>query len=145
MIRSVFIIHDSGLCLLSRSYDDKAKNLDLFSGLLVAISSFAKNLIGEKINEIRMEHRNIFYESKKMIIVAIVTSEKKISKRKISTIMRRIHNNFARDYHEYLKQEIIEPQIYGDFSRTIDDILQTSGLVNINDLPVEKKVISSIH
>ncbi len=53
MIRSVFIIHDSGLCLLSRSYDDNSKNIDLFSGLLVAISSFARNLIGEKINEIR--------------------------------------------------------------------------------------------
>ena len=145
MIRSVFIIHDSGLCLLSRNYDDNSRNIDLFSGLLVAISSFARNLIGEKINEIRMEHHNIFYESKKMIILAIITSEKKISKRKISTIMRRIYNNFVRDYHEYLKQEIIEPQIYGDFSRTIDDILQTSGLVNINDLPVEKKVISSIH
>ncbi|MHA2245031.1 MAG: hypothetical protein ACXADY_08685 [Candidatus Hodarchaeales archaeon] len=146
MIRSVFLIHESGLCLLSRSYDEDSKrNIDLFSGLLVAISSFARNLIGEEINEIRMEHHNIFYESRKTLVLALVTSEKKIAKRKLSTIMRRIYSNFIQQYQEYLKQEIIEPQIFEAFADTIDRILQTSDVVRTDLLPEEKRHLTNIH
>jgi len=140
MIRSVFIIHESGLCLFSRSYSDNPQNIDLFSGFLVAVSSFAKNMIGEKLNEIRMEHHIIFYESRKTIVLALVTSQKKISKRKITIIMRRIYNNFLEQYNEHLEHNIIEPEIFRDFSSTIDDILQTSGIVNRNRSQVEKTI-----
>lgn len=143
MIRSVFIIHESGLCLLSRSYSDDSQNIDLFSGFLVAVSSFAKNMIGEKINEIRMEHHTIFYESKKAIVLALVTSEKKIAKRKISLIMRRIYNNFVEQYYEFLELDLIEPTIFRDFSFTIDSILDTSGV--IKDRSSVKKTITSLH
>ncbi len=145
MIRSVFILHESGLCLLSRTYDENSNNIDLFSGLLVAISNFAKNLIGENVHEIRMEHHNIFYESKKTLILALITSEKKITKRKTSTIMRKIYTAFVKQYQEHLKQEIIEPKIFGDFTTTIDNILQNSGVIRINKTPVEEKTISRIH
>ena len=145
MIRSVFILHESGLCLLSRTYDENSNNIDLFSGLLVAISNFAKNLIGDNIHEIRMEHHNIFYESKKTLILALITSEKKITKRKTSTIMRRIYTAFVKQYQEHLKQEIIEPKIFRDFTMTIDNILQNSGVLRINKTPVEEKTISRIH
>ncbi|MFX1536363.1 MAG: hypothetical protein ACFFDI_19265 [Promethearchaeota archaeon] len=143
MIRRVFLIHESGLCLLSRSYGNDSQNIDLFSGFLVAVSSFAKNMIGEKINEIRMEHHIIFYESRKTIVLALVTSEKKVSKRKISMIMRRLYNNFIEQYHEYLEHDLIEPSIFSDFSLTIDNILQTSGVIKLD--PTEKETISSIH
>ncbi|UCG03909.1 MAG: hypothetical protein JSW11_07965 [Candidatus Heimdallarchaeota archaeon] len=145
MIRSIFIIHESGLCLLSRSYGDESQNIDLYSGFLVAVSSFAKNMIGEKINEIRMEHHIIFYESKKEIVLALVTSGKNISKRKISTIMRRIYFNFVDHYHEFLEQELIEPNIYRDFSIIIDNILETSGLMKLDRSSLENESISSIH
>ena len=144
MIRSVFIIHESGLCLLSRSYDNDSQNIDLFSGFLVAVSSFAKNMIGEEINEIRMEHHAIFYESKKSIVLALVTTEKKISKRKISTIMRRIYNNFTEHYHDFLEQDLIEPNLFRDFSSRIDSILQTSGVMRL-DLSSIENTISSTH
>lgn len=145
MIRSVFILHESGLCLLSRTYGKKSKNIDLFSGLLVAVASFAKNMIGDNIHEIRMEHHNIFYESKKTIILALITSEKKISKRKLSTIMKKIYKAFVGQYQEHLKQQIIEPKIFEDFKMTIDNILQTNGLVKEKHLQARKKTISSMH
>ncbi|MFX1514943.1 MAG: hypothetical protein ACFFC6_01450 [Promethearchaeota archaeon] len=144
MIRSVFIIHESGLCLLSRSYSGDSQNRDLFSGFLVAVSSFAKNLIGEKINEIRMEHHKIFYESRKALVIALVTSEKKISNRKLSTIMKRIYNNFIEQYNDYLEHNIIEPEIFRDFSTTIDNILQTSG-ITILDYKQAEKTITGVH
>ncbi|MFX0207390.1 MAG: hypothetical protein ACFFDT_15485 [Candidatus Hodarchaeota archaeon] len=144
MIRSVYIIHESGLCLLSRSYYDDSQNIDLFSGFLVAVSSFAKNMIGEKINEIRMERHTIFYESKKSIVLALVMSENKISKRKISTIMRRIHNNFVDQYRDFFEQDIVEPNLFRDFSTTIDSILQTRGVLRPDRSSV-KQTISSAH
>lgn len=144
MIRSVFIIHESGLCLLSRSYGDDPQDIDLFSGFLVAVSSFAKNMIGENINEIRMEHHAIFYESRKSIVLALVTSEKKIAKRKISTIMRRIYNNFVEQYHEFLELNLIEPNIFRNFSTTIDSILQTSGVMKLDHSLMEEETISSV-
>ncbi len=145
MIRSVFIIHESGLCLLSRSYGGNSQNIDLFSGFLVAVSSFAKNMIGEKINEIRMEHHVIFYEARKTIVLALVTSEKKISKRKISTIMRRLYNNFIEQYHDFLELDLVEPNIFKNFSITVDNILQTSGVINLERSQVEEKTIPSVH
>ena len=144
MIRNVFIIHESGLCLLSRSYGDESGNIDLFSGFLVAVSSFAKNMIGEKINEIRMERHAIFYESRRTIVLALVTSEKKISKRKISTIMRRLYNNFVEQYYEYLEHELIEPRIFRGFSVTIDNILLTSGVISLERSRI-KTPISGVH
>jgi len=145
MIHSVFLIHESGLCLLSRTYGDKSQNIDLLSGLLFAISSFARNMIGEDINEIRMEHHNIFYEARKTIVLALVTSDKKISKRKLSTIMRRIYTNFVQQYQEYIKQQIIEPQIFENFKTTIDKILHTSGMLKIDYSLAEEKTISSVY
>lgn len=144
MIRSVFIIHESGLCLLSRSYSEDSQNIDLFSGFLVAVASFAKNMIGEKINEIRMEQHVIFYESRKSIVIALVISEKRLSKRKLSTIMRRLYNNFVEQYSDYLEHNIIEPEIFRNFASTIDNILQTSGATNIDHSQVEKTV-SGVH
>jgi hypothetical protein len=144
MIRSVFIIHESGLCLFSRSYSDDSQDIDLFSGFLVAVSSFAKNMIGEKINEIRMEQHTILYESKKSIVLALVTSEKKISNRKISTIMRRIHNNFIEQYHDFLEQDIIEPNLFRGFSTTIDSILQTSGVIRLDRSSMEQTISSAL-
>jgi hypothetical protein len=143
VIRSVFIIHESGLCLLSRSYSDDSQDIDLFSGFLVAVSSFAKNMIGEKINEIRMEHHTIFYEFRKMIVLALVTSEKKISKRKISTIMRRIQNNFIDQYHNFFEQDFIEPHLFRDFSTTIDSILHTSGVMRLDRSSIEETIFST--
>ncbi|MFX0013870.1 MAG: hypothetical protein ACFFB2_03825 [Promethearchaeota archaeon] len=145
MIRKVFIIHESGLCLLSRSYGDESDDVDLFSGFLAAISSFAKNMIGEKINEIRMEHHSIFYESRETIVLALVTSEKQISKRKLFTTMRRIYSKFIQQYQEYLNQKIVEPSLFKDFRSSLDNILQTSGLVELKHPLIEGKVISSIY
>jgi hypothetical protein len=117
----------------------------LFSGLLVAVSSFAKNMIGENIHEIRTEHHHIIYESKEAVLLAIVTAERGISKRKMSNIIRTIYNAFIRQYQEHLDQEIVEPQIYEKFSDTIDNILQKSGVVKKNDVLLDKEIISGIH
>ncbi|MFW9906086.1 MAG: hypothetical protein ACFFFH_17315, partial [Candidatus Thorarchaeota archaeon] len=138
------IIHESGLCLVSRSYGDESQNIDLFSGFLVAFSSFAKNMIGEKINEIRMERLTIFYESKRSIVLALVTSENEISRRKISKIMRRIHNNFIEQYHDFLEQDFVEPNLFRDFSTTIDSILQTSRVIRLDSSSIEETISSTL-
>ncbi|MFX1508254.1 MAG: hypothetical protein ACFFDC_19400, partial [Promethearchaeota archaeon] len=90
-----------------------------------------------------MEHHTIHYEFKKSIVLALVTSEKKISKRKISTIMRRIHNNFIEQYHKFFEQDCIEPNLFRDFSSRIDSILQTSGVMSLDRSSIQKTVSSA--
>lgn len=132
MINSVFIIHDSGLCLLSRSYEaDSEYKTDLLSGFLAAVSSFAKNMIGEEVREIRMENDTIIYEPKGRITLAIVKSGKKITKKKMNTILNKIHSVFLDQYHEHLKQEILEPSVFDSFSRVIDELLSKARVVKM--------------
>ncbi|UCE14344.1 MAG: hypothetical protein JSV04_04000 [Candidatus Heimdallarchaeota archaeon] len=132
MINSVFIIHDSGLCLLSRAYDaDSEYKVDLLSGFLAAVSSFAKNMIGEEVQEIRMQNDTIIYESKGIITLAIVKSGRKITKKKMTSILNRIHSVFIEQYQEHLKQEIIEPSIFDSFRVTIDEILSKARVIKM--------------
>ncbi|MFW9779485.1 MAG: hypothetical protein ACFFE8_11575 [Candidatus Heimdallarchaeota archaeon] len=144
MIQNILLIHETGFGLVSRSYGDDAKDLDLFGGLLTAISCFAENLIGDAINEIRMDHHNIFYESEQGVVLAVITPKRTISRRKIATIMRKIHSNFLDRYSEYLRQDFLEPKIFEGFSLEIDSILQKNGILGKTSSPAKEKIISTL-
>jgi hypothetical protein len=145
MIHNVFIIHESGLCLFSRTYEGNSRKIDLFSGLLAAVSSFARDLIGENIHEIRMDQHRVICEAKETVLVVLITGITRISKRKLTLVIRRIYQAFVKQYNEYLKQKIIEPQMYEGFTPTIDNILTTSGVVKkLHSGTVKRETISSI-
>ncbi|MFW9854735.1 MAG: hypothetical protein ACFFFG_06725 [Candidatus Thorarchaeota archaeon] len=144
MIQNILLIHETGFGLVSRSYGDDSKDLDLFGGLLAAISSFAENLMGDAINEIRMDHHNIFYESEQGVVLAIITPKRTISRRKISAIMRKIHSNFLERYSEYLRQDFLEPKNFEEFSFEIDSILRKNGVLGTKSSPVKEKIISTL-
>jgi hypothetical protein len=129
MIDGIFIIHDSGICLVSRSYSQKKADQDLIGGFLLAVSCFAKQMIGEDIHEIRMEHTHIIYNLKDSILLAMVLSDRRIAKRKITKILNRIQKAFHIQYEEYLIQNIIEPDVFKSFKAVIDDILNSAGVL----------------
>ncbi|MFX0052254.1 MAG: hypothetical protein ACFFAJ_04045 [Candidatus Hodarchaeota archaeon] len=126
MIEGIFIIHESGICLVSRSYNRKNKDKDLIGGFLLAVSCFARKMIGEEINEIKMEHTNIIYNLKDSILLAVVLSGKRIAKRKLTNILNKIQNTFHLHYKEYLAQNIIEPEVFKAFGKVVDDILKSA-------------------
>lgn len=134
MIDSIFTIHDSGICLVSRSYSQKRTDQDLIGGFLLAVSCFAKQMIGEDIHEIRMEQTHIIYNLKDSILLAIVLSGRRIAKRKITRILNRIQKAFHIQYGEYLMQNIIEPEVFKSFRTVIDDILKSAGVLTSIDI-----------
>jgi hypothetical protein len=144
MIQSVLLIHESGFGLLSRTYGENPRDMDLFSGLFTAISCFAKSLIGDTINEIRMDNHNIFYEAAGGVVLAIITPKRTISRRKMSAVMRKIHTSFLDTYSEYLMRNILDPQIFADFSMEIDSILKKNTIMKKNDFLGQKEAISQI-
>ena len=129
MIRNVFIIHESGICLMSRTYRGGTQNVDLLSPYLVGISQFAKHLLGDDIREITLEKHTIIYDLQETVMLAIVTTGKRTAKRKLNMILNKLYSAFVEQYGEYLQQEIIEPEIFGNFTETVDQIMQVSGVV----------------
>ncbi|MFX0173620.1 MAG: hypothetical protein ACFE9L_17150 [Candidatus Hodarchaeota archaeon] len=129
MIDGIFIIHESGICLVSRLYNRKNKDKDLIGGFLLAVSCFARKMIGEEINEIKMEHTTIIYNLKESILLAVVLSGKRIAKRKITNVLNKIQNTFYLQYKDYLLQNIIEPDVFKAFKKVIDDILKSARLL----------------
>ncbi len=139
MVSNIFIIHESGLCLFSRDYEQNTQKVDLISGLLSAFSSFARVLIGEDVNEIRLEQHRILYEVTDTLILALITPEIRISKKKLSSAMKKIIHSFLHQYHDYLKEELFEPQLFRDFTSTVDQILTTRGVIKKTNLSKSSK------
>jgi hypothetical protein len=131
LIDGIFIIHESGICLVSRSYNRKNKDKDLIGGFLLAVSCFARKMIGEDINEIKMEHTTIIYNLKESILLAVVFSGRRIAKRKLTNVLNKIQSAFHLQYKDHLLQNIIEPDVFRTFGKVIDDILKSARLLEI--------------
>lgn len=102
-------------------------------------------MIGEDVNEIRMEHHRILYNTCETILVALITSDSRLSKRKLTYSMRKIAQTFLAKYTVHLEQEILEPRFYEGFANTIDEIVLTSGIVkNFKSQQGEKSSITSV-
>lgn len=123
MIQNVYLIHESGICLMARTYSGDTTNIDLLSAYLLSISHFAKQMMGEEIREIRLERHTIVYDLQETVMLAIVTSGRKPSKKKLTSLLRRLYRAFFDQYEEHLRQQIVEPEIYRDFSEIADQIL----------------------
>ena len=141
MINNVFIMHESGLCLFSRTYGKNPLQTDLFSGMLIAISSFARELMGEDVNEIRMDCHRIIYKSRRPLIISVITPDTRLSKRKITIIMKKIGEAFFQQFQEHLLQDIIEPQLYSGFTKILDHLLLTGKVIRKKDIYLEEQQI----
>lgn len=141
MINNVFIMHESGLCLFSRTYGRNPLERDLFSGMLIAISSFARELMGEDVNEIRLDHHRIIYKSIRPLIISVITPDTRLSKRKLTVVMKKIGQAFFQQFQEHLCQDIIEPQLYSGFTKIIDHLLLTGKVIRKKDIFLEEEQI----
>lgn len=124
MIQNLYLIHESGLCLLSCTYNNgDSKNVDLLSAYLLSICQFARHIFSEDIQEIKLEHQTIVYDLQETIMLAIVTTGRSPSKRKITSLLKRIYRAFLEDYGEHLQQQIVEPEIFSNFRKKVDQII----------------------
>lgn len=125
MIRGTYIIHESGICFLSHSYNRESTDIELLSEILVALTQFTKFKIDDDIKEAKLGKHNIIYYIKDTITLAIVTSGKRITKQKQTSIIKKIFNISSNRYQDHLKQEISSPNVFQSFNRFIDNIFHT--------------------
>jgi hypothetical protein len=123
-IRDIYVIHESGLCLVSNHYylDDSEPNM--ISGFLIAMANFAERIMGEAIQEIKLDQHLIAYKIIRPILVAIVTNTKGASKRKMNLLMKVILTQFFEEYAGYLQEGLIEPTMFSDFKEALDNMIK---------------------
>ena len=130
-------MHDSGICLISRDYTNNQANVDLFSGFLSAIFSFAREVANDVLREIKMEHQHIFYESRGDILISIVT-ENGITRENLKPLFEEVFDQFFQKYNDLLFHNIISRDQFLTFKTDIDQILANGGimeqvlLINVN-------------
>ena len=125
-IRDIYLIHESGLVLVSRHYHDGDTHTDIIGGFFIAIANFVEQMLGESIQEIKLDHHIISYKKSGSIFIALVTEPKKITKRKLTILIKSILSKFFDDYIVYLEEGIIEPSMFSDFGSSLDT------LINVN-------------
>ena len=119
-IQEIYIIHESGICLVAKTCHEKAQEVELLSGFLVAISDFARSMLFQEVQEIKMENMKIIYDMKESIMIALVISDLRISKRKFTHLMEKIRTSFITNYEKHLKEGIIDPSVCKGFDKTLN-------------------------
>ncbi|NVM55770.1 MAG: hypothetical protein HWN66_18870 [Candidatus Helarchaeota archaeon] len=138
MIHGVWIIHKDGKCLLFREYEKFNINEQLFSGFLVAILSFSKEISKRALKHISLEDLTLYYENfedKKLVFVIAADSKERESaiRKKISLIEKA----FFTKYGEVLQNWRGNITIFSNFNSKIDEILHSKGFkISISDLKI---------
>ena len=125
-IRDIYIIHESGLVLVSRHYHDGDTQPDIIGGFFIAMTNFVEQMMGESIQEIKLDQHLIVYKKIGPILAALVTEPKNITKRRMTILIKSILSNFFDEYVVYLEEGLIEPSMFSGFGSSLDKI------VNVN-------------
>jgi hypothetical protein len=125
-IRDIYIIHESGLVLISRHYHDINIHPDIIGGFFVAMSNFVEQMMGETIQEIKLDQHRIVYKKIGPILVALVTESKNITKRRMTIFIKSILSSFFDKYVVYLEEGVIEPSVFSGFGKTLDKIVKAN-------------------
>ena len=125
-IRDIYLIHESGLVLVSRHYHDGEMQPDIIGGFFIAISNFLEQMIGESIQEIKLDQHIIVYKKIGPIFAAIVTESRKITKRRMTILIKTILSSFFEDYLIYIEEGLIEPSMFSEFGTSLDGIVHAN-------------------
>lgn len=128
MIHSIYLMHNSGICLSSRTYSNNSLDVDLFSGFIAAMATFIKEIAKDTLTEIRMEQNHIYYEAQGSILLSIVASGD-IDKTKLANVFQEILNEFFQNYSQHIDHYILSRHQFTDFAKKIDQILYQSGFL----------------
>ena len=122
-IRDIYLIHESGLVLVSRHYHDYDTQPDIIGGFFIAIANFVEQMMGETIQEIKLDQHLIVYKKIGPIFAALVTEPRKITKRRLKILVKSIITEFFDEYVVYLEEGFIDPSMFSDFVNTLDKIV----------------------
>ena len=125
MNRDTYIIHKSGICLLSPYLHRKSTDIELLNEILAALAQFTKHMICEEITEVKLGKHNINYYTKDEITLAIVTSSIRRSKHEQTSLTKKLSKFTTDRFQEYLNQKIIQPVFFQSFDYLIHKIITT--------------------
>ena len=98
----------------------------MISGFLMAMANFAERMMGESIQEIKLDCHLIVYRIIRPIFIALVTEPKLITKRKVNMVIKAILTKFFDDYVGYLQEGILEPAMFSEFNTTLENVIKAS-------------------
>ncbi len=128
MIYGVWIIHRDGKCLIFREYETLNINEQLFSGFLVAILSFSKEISSRKLKKLTLEDLILYYENiESERIVFVIATDSKEREGKIREKISLLEEAFLLEYKDALQTWNNDIQIFNQFSKKIDQIVKSKG------------------
>ncbi|MHA1993042.1 MAG: hypothetical protein ACW97Z_00710 [Candidatus Hodarchaeales archaeon] len=110
--------------MVSNHYYSGESEPNMISGFLIAMANFAERIMGEAIQEIVLDQHLIIYKIIRPILVAIVITPQRATKRKLNLLMKVILTQFFEEYAGYLQEGLIEPSIFSEFRTSLDNILK---------------------
>ncbi|MFX1451286.1 MAG: hypothetical protein ACFFCM_10615 [Promethearchaeota archaeon] len=100
MLKVIFVIYDTGICLYNKSREVIPPNEQLVSGFIAAIDRFCKTSIGENISSICTETLKFHFIRKNRLIFVFLSDLHDVSTNLLSNF-KQIMNNFL---HEFTQQ-----------------------------------------
>ncbi len=126
LIHYIWLIHQSGQCLLSKSYSGLQFPDAIIAGLLVGIYNMMMEVTGRKIRFIELGDLIIHIHSVGALIVTVISDTKDVDL--ISTVSRAIAHEFEAQYTDVLEDEIVDLTIFEGFEDRLDELATQSGL-----------------
>ncbi|MFX0141958.1 MAG: hypothetical protein ACFFDN_50440 [Candidatus Hodarchaeota archaeon] len=97
MIKGIFVIYDTGICLYNKSNKNIPPNEQLVSGFIAAIDRFCKTSIGENISYICTETLKFHFIRKNKLIFVFLSDKNDITN-KLLPNFKQIMNKFLNEF-----------------------------------------------
>ncbi len=130
MIKGVWIIHKDGKCLFHREYENLNINEQLFSGFLVALLAFSKEISNQELKSINLENLIFYYrKTEDTNIIFVIAADSKERPSKISDKSNLIEKAFFNEYKDILPQWTGNISDFSKFDVELDNILNNEGKI----------------
>lgn len=102
MIKGIFVIHNSGICIYNKYISDISADVQLFSGFLTALYRFCNASIGEKISNFCTNTLkfNYIYDDNLFFVFIIDQSDL------MDNLMPQFQKVIKKFYEEFANQQI---------------------------------------
>jgi hypothetical protein len=128
VVSHFWIIHkSSGITIFSQQFDNQLTNSgmeDLIGGFLIAIIGFAKEIVNQNVELMRLSEVTLHYNIKDDFIMVALTSNS-VDPGRIRILLDHVQDRFHKKYQDSIKSKFItNVAIYHDFSKITEEIFE---------------------
>ncbi|MHA1299838.1 MAG: hypothetical protein ACTSO9_10415 [Candidatus Helarchaeota archaeon] len=110
MIKGIFVIYDSGICLYNKSIPNITPNDQLIAGFISALDRFCKTSIGENISFICTESLKFHFLHKNELIYVFISDKNDTINSLLPSfkqLIEKFQSEFTRQRHTFENQGLI--------------------------------------